>query len=513
MPNNGVSGRSVATQTNLDDEAAPARSARRDVLLLQGAVAFFVLLKLVFALFVPPNGDEAYYWLWGGHLQWSYFDHSPMVGWTSAIARTLLGWTPAGLHLPAMVSFAVLAYALHRSARWLAPEDPQRYFWLALAIFCGSPLLNALTIFNYPDHLLICFSTITLLLMGQYLGGVLRGEGRARDLYLGAVFLGLAGLSKYSAVFIAAGLVVVLIATPKLRSQFRSPHLYLAGAVTLLMTLPVFLWNVEHRFASVQFHAVDRMTQQADFFAPWGPVQLVGYAILAFSPFLLVGFSRFLLGKIPDGPQKGYLLLARATALLSILFFIPLAGVAAISKQVAPHWLVLSFVPFLIVAPLYVRSRLLIGLHLGWGALFAVLGTAYYLLAPLPTDLLGIRDGEASRTFGQEQLAEAVTRAMAEHGAELIALPGYANASRLAFALGTDRDVIAIEGRIDQLQLWRSGEADAGKDAIIVVPRSASPDRFAGLFSTVEDLGQVETTRFGRRLETYQLLLGRGFGR
>ena len=58
--------------------------ARRDLVLPRVAVAYFLTLKLVYALFVPPNIDEAYYWLWGAHLQWSYLDHAPLVGWAAA---------------------------------------------------------------------------------------------------------------------------------------------------------------------------------------------------------------------------------------------------------------------------------------------------------------------------------------------------------------------------------------------------------------------------------------------
>ena len=494
-----------------DIGAARTRVPRRDLLPLQLVVGFLLLLRLAYAVVVPPNGDEAYYWLWGGHLQWSYFDHSPMVGWTSVLARAVLGWTPAGLHLPALVSSGVLAYALHRAARWLAPEDPQRFFWLAFAIYSASPLLNVLSILNYPDHLLICFSAMALLQMGKYLSGVLRGDERQIDLYLGALFLGFAALSKYNAVFIAAGLVVVLIAEPGLRRLFRSRHLYLAGALTAVMTLPVVLWNVQHHFASLEYHAVDRMRQGMELFTPFALVRVIIYSALVVGPFFIPAYGRFLFGKVPSGPQRGYVLIARGTALVSTLALLPLAGWGAISRQVAPHWMVLSFLPFLLIAPLYVRSRLAVWLHLGWGVIIAVLATLYYLAAPVPTQLLHISDGEATVTFGMEQVAAAATQAAEQHGAELIALDAYAQASKLAFALGTDRNLVTMDGRMEQMRLWREGQPDAGKDAIIVVFGSASPERYAGRFDSVEDLGQVTTERFGYPLATYQLLLGRGF--
>ena len=97
-------GRDAVLDAITDIGATRTRVPRRDLLPLQLVVGFLLLVRLAYAVVVPPNGDEAYYWLWGGHLQWSYFDHSPMVGWTSALARAVLGWTPAGLHLPALIS-------------------------------------------------------------------------------------------------------------------------------------------------------------------------------------------------------------------------------------------------------------------------------------------------------------------------------------------------------------------------------------------------------------------------
>ena len=99
----------MVLDANTDIGATATSMPRRDLLLLQLAVAGFLLLRLAYAVVVPPNGDEAYYWLWGGHLQLSYFDHAPMVGWTSAIGRLLLGWTPAGLHFAPVVTSFVLA--------------------------------------------------------------------------------------------------------------------------------------------------------------------------------------------------------------------------------------------------------------------------------------------------------------------------------------------------------------------------------------------------------------------
>lgn len=500
-------GRILAFASTVERSTAALPASRRDIVLLQLAVAYFVTLKLAYGIFVPPNGDEAYYWLWGGHLQLSYYDHAPLVGWTSAIGRLLLGWTPAGLHLPAFVTFLVLVYTLHRASRWLAPEAPARYFWLCLAVFCASPLFNALTTLNYPDHLLVCFASMGLLQLGRYLNAALSNRERQRDLYLGAVCLGLAGLSKYNAAFLPAGLLVAMIAAPRLRRLLLSPHLYAAGALAFAISLPVFIWNAQHQFATVELHAVDRMEDNIAGFTPLTLLRLVLLSILMVSPFLVVPFWRFLFGRAVDGRQAGLTLLARGTVVISTLFMLPLSTWGAISDQVAPHWLVLSFLPFMLLAPFYLRSGWLIGLHLGWGALVTTTIVIYYVLAPLPTALLGVSDGEATRTFGQAQLAEAVSTAASENDAERIVVRGYTSAARLAFGLGSDERISDLGGRIDRLTGRGLGPADAGSNMLLI----GNPKAFASRFEAIEPLRTITPTRFDRPLAPYELLLGRGF--
>ena len=62
------------------------------VWVFQVFVAILLLLKLGYSLVVPPRGDEAYYWLWGQHLELSYFDHAPFIGWAMAVSDRLFGW-------------------------------------------------------------------------------------------------------------------------------------------------------------------------------------------------------------------------------------------------------------------------------------------------------------------------------------------------------------------------------------------------------------------------------------
>ena len=42
-------------------------------------VALLALWRLHLSQALQLHPDEAYYWLWSRYLDWSYFDHPPMV--------------------------------------------------------------------------------------------------------------------------------------------------------------------------------------------------------------------------------------------------------------------------------------------------------------------------------------------------------------------------------------------------------------------------------------------------
>ena len=56
----------------------------------QVTVAILIALKLYFDIVTPPIGDEAYYWMWGQKLDWSYFDHPPLHAWLLRLSRSKL---------------------------------------------------------------------------------------------------------------------------------------------------------------------------------------------------------------------------------------------------------------------------------------------------------------------------------------------------------------------------------------------------------------------------------------
>src|SRR5688572_16433930 len=58
---------------------------------LWGLIAVATLLRLAWAASLGPGNDEAYYFLFTAHPDWSYFDQPPMVAVVEAAGLVLSG--------------------------------------------------------------------------------------------------------------------------------------------------------------------------------------------------------------------------------------------------------------------------------------------------------------------------------------------------------------------------------------------------------------------------------------
>ncbi|HMM61375.1 MAG TPA: glycosyl transferase, partial [Candidatus Rifleibacterium sp.] len=50
-----------------------------------------IVFRLFLSLYLDLTPDESYYWELSRRLDWSYFDHPPLVAWLIALFRMLPG--------------------------------------------------------------------------------------------------------------------------------------------------------------------------------------------------------------------------------------------------------------------------------------------------------------------------------------------------------------------------------------------------------------------------------------
>ena len=88
------------------------------------------LLKVWLAAAIPLTGDEAYFYQWGKHLDWGYYDHPPMGGWLLALMQTLSSAVLV-LRLPAILLWIAVTFGMMDCLRRLQPNAGDKTWWMA----------------------------------------------------------------------------------------------------------------------------------------------------------------------------------------------------------------------------------------------------------------------------------------------------------------------------------------------------------------------------------------------
>src|SRR5579863_9649967 len=206
-------------------------------------VIALVLLRLVGAAWTPITFDEAYYWIWARNLALSYYDHPPAVALVIRLGIMIAGDNELGIRLVSILLALPMSYAVYRAAEILFGGTRVA---ANAAILLNVTLMAAVgTLIVTPDSPLLVASSFVLF----FLAKVLESGRGAWWLAVGAS-VGLALLSKYTAMFFGPAILIWLISVPKLRRWFLSPWLYLGGLVALAVFSPVIIWNADHHWVS-----------------------------------------------------------------------------------------------------------------------------------------------------------------------------------------------------------------------------------------------------------------------
>ena len=220
-----------------------ARQSRR---VTWGVIAGLTLLHLAVAGGAGLSVDEAHYALYGLYLDWSYFDHPPMVGWLQALVLPFAQSDFALRLLPITLS-AAACLVLYQLTRELFPEQSPWLGLIAVVLFQAGIIIQLLALAMVPDGPLLLFGLLAV----RYLRRAFC-HNRLADWLLSGLFLGLAGLSKYTAITLVAGALLILVAGNGWR-RLGSPGLWLAFGIGFLLILPVLWWNHLHDWISINY--------------------------------------------------------------------------------------------------------------------------------------------------------------------------------------------------------------------------------------------------------------------
>jgi len=204
-------------------------------------------IKLVLAALIPLSEDEAYYWVWSKHLQWSYFDHPGMVAWLFWLGHFFEPLGQAVRWPSVIMGHLTLLIWIFILKKWLPGEDLQNKsrYWLWLAL--SSPMIGFGSLLATPDVPVIFFWSLATFFVGEILA-----RQRPRDYLFLGVSLGLGFCSKYHIVLFILSLVLWLLLERRWKEiSLRGLMLtVLAGAVC---SFPVIWWNYKNGFQSFRY--------------------------------------------------------------------------------------------------------------------------------------------------------------------------------------------------------------------------------------------------------------------
>src|SRR3974390_251942 len=115
-------------------------------------ILLFTAARLATAPFFELGVDEAHYVLYAKHLDLSYFDHPPLVGWVHALVYYTLGSSELLARIPAILLSAFTSILCYRFVLQYAPPEEAAYATLALN---SSFMFGALGMWLLPETVLL----------------------------------------------------------------------------------------------------------------------------------------------------------------------------------------------------------------------------------------------------------------------------------------------------------------------------------------------------------------------
>jgi 4-amino-4-deoxy-L-arabinose transferase-like glycosyltransferase len=436
------------------------------------------LLALVFALHALLGAnlglsvDEAHYALYAAHPALSYFDHPPLVGWVQwplvalGAPTALLRLVPGLLWLGTVLlvhrvtrSMTLAATSANLSASPMQAEDAA--FW-AVAVLLLAPLLHILGIGLLPDTLLMFWSA-AMMLQTLRLMQRTHADSLAQWIVLGGL-LGLAGLSKYTAIFAAAAVALCLIAAHGL-ALLRKPGLWLAVVVALVLVSPVVIWNAQNHWVSFVYQAKHGAGSR------WQGMHLLRFLLvqlLAFGPLLWWAGAGI---KAVAQPQR--LLLGFFVIPFAVLAYLS-GGGSSLPHWTAPAWVALAPFAGIGLAHTWASGRRFTVQALGLlQALACVALPGIMVSAGMPFmegQTASLESSDAPNPFadlhGWDAAGARAKELAAQQGLDAVAVQNWTLASRLGW-YARPLKVHVLEDRFDQFDLW-AGKLPVGGGALLV---------------------------------------------
>jgi hypothetical protein len=480
-----------------------ARLARNTSL----TVVALLALRLVGAAWTPLTFDEAYYWMWSKHLAFGYYDHPPGVAVLIRLGTMIAGDTELGVRLVSILLALPMSFAMYRTAAILFGS--QRVAATATILLNVTLMAAVGTLIVTPDSPLLVASSFVLFFLAKVLE---TGRG-AWWLAVGAA-VGVALLSKYTALLFGPAILIWLASVPRLRRWLISPWPYLGGIVALAIFSPVILWNADHDWVSF-IKQIGRSRIEGfkpSFFGELIPTQIAFATPLVF----VLGVMGLYALLRRDGGAVAARTLINATFWTIALYFMW----HSLHARVEANWFAPIYPAFAIAAAAAAhltqwegRARRVVDFCLRWASAVGILMFALLIVQANTGVLTGFRRDATVRSVGVgwPELAAQIEAVRIRTGATCVLAPDYGTTSWLAFYLPKGTCVVQPTQRIRWVNMPEPDPALlSGKLLFVDEVRTAAQPYVKQTFARAERVAELKRMRGPLTIEDYGLDLLEG---
>jgi 4-amino-4-deoxy-L-arabinose transferase-like glycosyltransferase len=484
--------------------------------------------------------DEAHYWDWSRHLDWSYYSKGPLVALLIRIScecfgswsRDLTGTEMLAVRLPAVVcgslllmSVYVLTVQVYRRERWALA---------AVGIALTLPLIAAGSTLMTIDAPFTCAWGWALVFGHR---AVFRGSLWAWIATGICVLIGI--LAKHTMVLWVPFLGLFLLTTPGLRPWLWSGRFWLMTLIGALGGVSILLWNLQHDWVTLK-HTQNHAGVHDEW--SWiGPLRYLGMQFAVLLGFWFIAWARAAWAHRPTrevNAEVRYLWwLSIPVVAFFLLFSVHNGGGEAnwpVAGYISGMVLTVGWIAEELRRPLPVYRRLAVAgvlLTCSAGLALSIAVHEPVALQPLLASVAGAptpdnpaplrRFDPTCRLRGWRLLAAEVDRLrsrLREQGVDVVlACDMWSVPGEIAFYLGDHPQVyslgLALGDRHSQYDLWHPNpitdpQAFAGKTFLVI---GSTPMALQAGFVEVDNAGVVQHVESGQVLAAWPLTIGRHY--
>lgn len=427
------------------------------------------LLRLRAATEFGITVDEAHYVLYGKWLDWSYFDHPPLVGWVQALFQQLpvsdlLQARLAPLLISIWTSKLIYDFLLKHEF-----TDKQS-LWSVIALNL-TPMYNIMSIVLLPDTVLMPLTLLTI----HSTEKILKKSNTRNWIFLG-LLLGLSALSKYTAILFVLSLVIVFVFNKKI-SEILTARFWWGVLVAGIFLLPIIYWNIQHDWISFKYQTDHVLTDNSAIFKNFAASLAMQSFSWGIAPFLISIF--FFINSLRRFAIKNSLSTLQVFLSVFLVFFVYISK----NEPLLPHWMLIFF--FLAIPLVYsellkknkFKKTLIVSTALSATLSIAILIEVGFKIFPTKTTA-GLYEGVQGWDAAIQQSTALLDSINAEHKG--IAVMNWTLGSRAIYYNKSQYPVFVIDNRHDQFDIWNP-KSPAGFDMIVILEANKKDEQLKHL--------------------------------